>query len=331
MKFFRKRLSVFLFATSVLCQGRDLNSPITEILPRDTRACVLFGSAHYIPATTPAQQVAIERILANGGSADVFRVELASGDFVIRKYLSVRGQGAKFSSEHFLHEDAIYKHLAESGYQQMSPYRGLWRDEKGRIFLEFAETKGVTLDTYLQGAFIRDNSAKDSLKGGLVEFEKMLTAVADLHEKSRVAHFDLKGANIRRLEDGRYQILDYASARMERAEPDALGQYFDFPGAYSEGYTAPEILARKGYGYVSDVYSLGKILELKLLPEWENHARLLGTDSKTLAKWKKSLFDSVLKKALDPDPKRRFQSVNELKNAISRWRTEFGARSWWPW
>lgn len=331
MKSLVRGLSLIFFASSALCPARDLVTPITEILPKDTRACGLFAKAHDIRAATPAQRAVIERILANGGSADVFRVELASGDFVIRKYLSVRGQGAKFSSEHFLHEDAIYKHLDESGYQHMPPYRGLWRDEKSRIFLEFAESKGITLDTYLQGVFVRDNSAKDSLKGGLVEFEKMLTAVADLHERSRVAHFDLKGANIRRLEDGSYQILDYASARRQRAEPDALGQYFDFPGAYSEGYTAPEILARKGYGYVSDVYSLGKILELKLLPEWENHVRLLGTDSKALAKWKKSFFDAVLSKAVDPDPKRRFQTVNELKNAISRWRAQFGSRSWWPW
>ena len=161
------------------------------------------------------------------------------------------------------------------------------------------------------------------------------SALSHAHSKGLV-HLDVKPSNILLGEDGRVVLTDFGIVREEdTGRTDTSGRVFGTPG-----YMAPEHIRRRGVDHRSDVFSLGVVL-YEMLTGTSPFKR--GTTSATLhavtgdqpespSKLEHSLskrMDDVLRKALAKDPDKRYQSVDDLVEAIEASARRGSGRLWY--
>lgn len=152
------------------------------------------------------------------------------------------------------------------------------------IIFEYIE--GVSLDAYL--------SRNLSLSERRTLLADVLDGVDYLHYRG-IVHNDLKPSNILVNANGSARIIDFGLSSSD----DSL-----FSGCVggTEHYSAPEIMRGRGSaGVVSDIYSLGRIIEL-----------IFG----------KRRYRSVVRRCTAEEPAERYPSVVTLRRALSwhRWR-----------
>lgn len=165
-------------------------------------------------------------------------------------------------------------------------------------------------------------------------FCQVCEAVIYAHQRG-VIHRDLKPSNILVDQEGRPRILDFGLARLLRAEGD-LASISTVAGSVAGtlAYMSPE-QARgepEAYDTRSDVYSLGVILYQMLTGHLPYAVRgtLLHQAVRTICEQpprKPSAFDRTLRgevetivlKALEKEPERRYQSAAALRNDLERY------------
>lgn len=139
---------------------------------------------------------------------------------------------------------------------------------------------------------------------------QMLDAVAYAH-RHKIIHCDIKPENIILFEGNRLRLTDFGIAKVAQRTVKARG-------TGTVGYMAPEQAAGKP-SQRSDVFSLGLVL-YKLfaghLPEWPyewplpGHQRLRGRAHPDLI--------AFLRKALEPNPRKRFTDADQMLAAFRR-------------
>jgi serine/threonine protein kinase len=200
---------------------------------------------------------------------------------------------------------------------------------KGQYYFSMEYIHGQPLYKYVV-------SKNLSIQDSLILFEKICDAVAHAHQRG-VIHRDLKPANIIIDERGEPHVLDFGLAK-------AAGRFT----AVSEKTVMPSITGNiKGtLTYMSpeqaagrpdlvdtrtDIYSLGVILYRMLIRRFPYDVS--GSTLEVLQNVRQaelvrprqiiSRFDSdveaILLKALEKDPKQRYQSVAELANDLECW------------
>ena len=164
-------------------------------------------------------------------------------------------------------------------------------------------------------------------------FLDVCSAVQYAHQ-NLVIHRDLKPSNILVTEDGTVKLLDFGISKLLEADDD-LGQTAS-NRLMTPSYASPEQLSGQAVATAADVYSLGIILHELLLGKrpYENDD---GTSeaSAVLTRDEPSIpslaildeserrriagdVDSILLKALQKDPARRYVSVDALGQDIRR-------------
>jgi hypothetical protein len=148
-------------------------------------------------------------------------------------------------------------------------------------------------------------------------------ALAAVHVAGLV-HRDVKAHNVLRESGGRVVLTDFGAGR-------EVGDLDDRPGMELTGtplYLAPELFVGAAASPVSDLYSLGVLLFYLVTGQYPVAERTMSELAAAHAERRRRLlsdvrpdlphaFVRVVERALEPDPKKRFQTAGAMLNALA--------------
>jgi len=192
----------------------------------------------------------------------------------------------------------------------------------GRVGLWMELVRGTTLEDLLQrqGTF---SGPEASFVG-----RDMCGAVAAVH-RAGLLHGDIKAHNVMREEGGRNVLMDFGAGK--DLDMDFLHAYVggadDFAG--TPLYLAPEVFTGSRRTQATDIYSLGVLLFHLVTNRYpvEGDTRAAVEDAHRrhervhLRDVRSDLADefvSIVERALDPDPRRRFPTAGAFESALAR-------------
>jgi len=203
--------------------------------------------------------------------------------------------------------------------------------EKGVEFLVLEYIPGVTLDQKLAGGALPPS---ETTHLGI----QMAVGLTAAHEHE-VIHLDLKPGNLRLTPDGRLKILDFGLAKLLRpATQIAAAETATSPDAVAGTvpYMAPEQLVGQPVDARTDIYAAGGVLYEMATgrrPFSGVHGpRLISAILHETPKRPSALnphvsaaLENIILKAMDREPKRRYQSAKELLVDLERLTTPVSA------
>jgi tetratricopeptide (TPR) repeat protein len=271
------------------------------------------------------QTVGAYRLLecvGRGGMGDVYRAERSTAAFhqtvaikLLRRGLDSEDLLARFAQERRILARLDHPNIArliDGGIIEGTPY----------LVLDFID--GTPLTTHAQ------QQALD-LRARLGLFATMCRAVEAAH-RMLIVHRDLKPSNVLVTRDGQVKLLDFGIAKLLDAdEPDTRTTRI----AFTPDYAAPEQLTNDPVSTATDVFALGVILHELLtgdLPRFASDAtgdRSPCAPSKLLARQRNAQtqttardlvgdLDTLVLKALHPEPQRRYPSAHALADDLQR-------------
>ncbi len=187
-------------------------------------------------------------------------------------------------------------------------------DDRFGLWMEFIN--GRTLEELLtaQGTM----SAREATAIGV----DLCHALAAVH-RARLLHRDIKASNVMREEGGRIVLMDFGAGRRMPAPDDPVA-----PLAGTPLYLAPELLKGGKPSVASDIYSLGVLLYHLVTGSYP----VIGKDRSDVAlaheaRKRATLRDSrpdlpssfaeTIERALEPDPKKRYETAGEFGAALA--------------
>ena len=203
--------------------------------------------------------------------------------------------------------------------------------EKGVDFLVLEYIPGVTLDQKLARGPLPPSETADL---GI----QMAVGLTAAHEH-KVIHLDLKPSNLRLTLDGRLKILDFGLAKLLRpVEEMEIAETTTVPDAVAGTvpYMAPEQLLGQPVDARTDIYAAGVVLYEMATGRrpfpWVHGPRLVDGILHETPKPPSALnlhvsaaLENVILKAMDREPKRRYQSAKELLVDLERLTTPASA------
>ncbi len=193
---------------------------------------------------------------------------------------------------------------------------------EGRVGLWMELVRGTTLEDLLQrqGTF----GAREASVVGL----DMCRAVAAVH-RADLLHGDIKAHNVMREEGGRNVLMDFGAGKDLDQEflRTYVGGADDFAG--TPLYLAPEVFAGSRRTKATDVYSLGVLLFRLVTKRYpvegetradveDAHRQHTRTHLRDLRPDLLDEFVTIVERALDPDPRKRYQTAGAFELALAR-------------
>lgn len=212
--------------------------------------------------------------LGAGGTADVWRAYDESRDRAVTLKI-LRDAHDADARRHFLAEA---RRLETLDHPSIVPVLGI-HEALGDTLIAFEHVEGEPLDQ-LAGA----GPALPPRQIALLLIQ-LADAVEAFHSHG-FAHLDLKPANVLMGSDGRPRLLDFGIAEPIGHPPEVVRG--------TPGFASPEVAAGGAASRASDVYGLAAIAK-----------QLIGADPTPRVA-------SVLRRGLEPDPKRRYRRPREF-------------------
>jgi TolB-like protein/Tfp pilus assembly protein PilF/predicted Ser/Thr protein kinase len=182
---------------------------------------------------------------------------------------------------------------------------------------------------YIEGETLREQMEKpDRRLSDILEIGIQASGALAAAHQAGIVHRDIKPANIMLRTDGYIKVLDFGLAKLmsARAHPDATeaGRVMG-----TINYMSPEQAMGQPLDHRTDIFSLGVVLyEIATghrLFEGKSEAAtydcILHQTIPPMREFAPSLpleFDQVLRRALERDPARRYQSASDLRADLQR-------------
>lgn len=274
--------------------------------------------------------------LGYGGMGAVYLAERADGEYERKVALKfIRAEiGHELLADRFRNEQQIQAMLNHPSIPRLYD-TGL--DEHGTPFIVMEYVEGEPVTDY----FNRNNAGIEAI---LEIFVKICDTIHFAHQ-NLVIHRDLKPSNILITKDGDCKLLDFGISKLvsDELNPELTHSALHF---FSFKYAAPEQLKNEPVTTATDVYSIGVVLyelvtgllpydvEALTLAELEQticnvpvqkpSSRLLksaGNSAKEIKRAKsiQGDLDTIILKALEKEPSRRYASVKSLAEDIERY------------
>jgi len=201
--------------------------------------------------------------------------------------------------------------------------------------LKAAEAAGQRSALYVVTEYVEGRTLRqwmtDNPRPSLDEIRNMVGQIASglraLHRREML-HQDLRPENVMIDADGTLKIIDLGSATVAGVEESAPGVLGAMPGTFQ--YTAPEYLSGDTVSWRSDQYALGVIayeMATGRLPYGAQAARVRSRadqmrlayrpardDATGVPDW----VDAALRRAVHPDPLRRYDALSEFVEDLKR-------------
>ncbi len=255
---------------------------------------------HYNQGDRPLPGYTVQQGVGRGGFGEVYYAQSDGGKEVALKYLRDNPQVELRGVAHCLN--------------LKSPHLVALHDVK-----ENAEGEYFVIMEYVSGPSLRE--LLNSEQGGLGPqkaayfLREMCKGLAYLHDRG-IVHRDLKPGNIF-YEDGYVKIGDYGLAKI-MATSQHSGQTVSVGTVH---YMAPEV-GSGNYDRTIDIYALGVMLYEMLLGRVPFTGATMGEvlmkhlTAQPAVDDLPAPFPRVIRKALEKDPKDRYQTVNEMMSEV---------------
>jgi predicted Ser/Thr protein kinase len=196
--------------------------------------------------------------------------------------------------------------------------------------LRFGDTVVITME-YVEGESLRhflDRLGGAPLRRGVKWVEQICSALGEAHQQG-VVHRDLKPENVLITRDGAAKVMDFGIARsLETGTNLTTGTE---TGAFigTPAYMSPEQAEGKPADPRSDIYSLGLLMYEMFTGRQAFHAETpvamavkhvheTPPPPREIEPLLPPVFDRVIRKCLEKNPKNRFQSASEVPAAITQ-------------
>jgi eukaryotic-like serine/threonine-protein kinase len=270
------------------------------------------------------------RELGSGGMGTVYLAEQVGPDF--RRPVAVKVIRHGFSSTLFVRRFQNERRiLAGLSHPNIAALLDGGTTEDGLPYFAMEYVSGMPLNEYADAHRLR-------VAQRLGLFRTICSAVQYAHQ-SLVVHRDLKPGNIFVTPEGVPKLLDFGLAKVLEPGPDAApeGTATDLR-IFTPAYASPEQVKGEAVTTASDVYSLGALLYVLLTGRRPYRVSTKSTDELAravveqepmrpslavrgdarLARALAGDLDTIVLKAMQKDPRRRYASTEQLSADIER-------------
>lgn len=272
------------------------------------------------------------REIARGGMGSVYLAERADGQFEQRVALKLIKRGMDSDEVHrrFLSERRILARLSHPHIARLLD-GGMTNEGHPWFAMEFVD--GSTITRYC-------DEHKSTINQRVELFQSVCEAVRYAHQ-NLIIHRDLKPSNILVTADGQVKLLDFGIAKLLEEDPAGGPLTQTEVRAMTPEYAAPEQVRGDPVTTATDVYALGAVLyELlsgrrahqfkRRVPaeiervvcdvEPEPPSIAAAHEGNPLARSLSGDLDTIVLKALQKDPARRYLSADALSEDLRKYR-----------
>lgn len=181
--------------------------------------------------------------------------------------------------------------------------------ENGSLFLVMEYLEGVTFREYLK-------------KNGPLPTDKVIRYMKEIsdififlhNQHPAVVYRDLKPENVILCTDGKAKLVDLGAA--------SYRTYCDegYDSCGTRGYSAPEVFEGRKAEKAEDIYSLGVLMYELLTGIGPNEPQALRGRLREVDRAFHRGLEKIIEKSTRKEPEMRFKSVEEFKDAITKYR-----------
>ncbi len=236
---------------------------------------------------TPPERIGVYKIcekLGQGGMGTVYRAERDIGDFdhVVAIKLIKPGIISDGLKDRFAHEQQVMAGFSHPNIAHL--YDGGTTDE-GVPYIIMELIDGVSITDW-----VRQNALDE--KQYLALFRSACQAVAYAHQ-NLIIHRDLTPGNVLVTKDGVVKLIDFGIAKPYEESAPAQDLAPSLASlSFTPGFAAPERSKGAAANTLSDIYSLGKLLE-NIVPAAKMNADLQAIYNKATAREPEDRYASV--------------------------------------